>query len=130
MGAEHSGKDRHQTERQQHDVATSDQRHGLLGLKGDTTRKPFVQEQRLEDEEDQGEDQPDRDQGMHPPECRIEKSVPSRHQMRHVEPGQACQRHGYFRLPGKRAFDLLEQSSAVFGRRQMAHARQQDEGDK
>lgn len=96
-------------ERQQQPVAALHEYKCRMRIDGGATAQPFMQEQRLADEQNEGKQQPDQQHGVHPPVTGIEKPVPGAEAVGEIEAGEAGDGHRDPGLAGKPSLDGLEQ---------------------
>jgi len=86
--------------------------------------QPSIEEQRLGDEEHQGEQQPHCHHRVHPPVFHREKTVPQIEPNDHVKTGEPGKRRGNARLIGKSPFGRLEEDNPLRRGSEISHRRQ------
>jgi hypothetical protein len=92
------------------------------------SREKSVQDKRLADKQQQHEDGPDAEHGMHPPEFGVGETRPQVELLDHVETAQADHDHGGAGNPDKAAFHGMEGSQLVRAQCAALHGRQDHDG--
>src|SRR6185437_15838298 len=108
LASRYSPQDGDYAQRQQQPVRAMKPGEGDARPFDGPTMKAPVQNERLDDEQDEDEQQPQTEHGVHPPERGRQESIPEVEPPRHVETGEADNEDRSSRLPDEAALYCLK----------------------
>src|SRR3546814_2701661 len=87
-----------------------------------------MEDQRLADEQQQGEDRPHAHHRVHPPEIEAAEAAPQIELRHHVEPARPDEENGGARLPDEAMLDCVERAQPIGAEIAAAHGRERHRG--